>query len=111
MKDRGLEIISPTQTHLSLIKLPETIDSLVFQQKLERIGIISNRNMIPFDTKSAWKPSGMRFGTAALASRGLDINGANKIAHLVADALFDTKDENILAKEVLEITNTLNWWY
>lgn len=111
LKDRGLKIISPTQTHLSLIKLPDSSDSLAFQQKLERVGIISNRNMIPFDTKSAWKPSGMRFGTAALASRGLDTNGAEKIANMVADALFDIRDERTIAEEVLELTQSLNWWY
>lgn len=111
LKDRGLKIISPTQTHLSLIKLPDSSDSLAFQQKLERVGIISNRNMIPFDTKSAWKPSGMRFGTAALASRGLDTNGAERIANMVADALFNVRDERTIAEEVLELTQSLNWWY
>jgi glycine hydroxymethyltransferase len=111
LKNRGLEIISPTQTHLCLVKLPDHADSLVFQKKLEQIGIISNRNMIPFDTKSAWKPSGMRFGTAALTSRGLDVDGAKKIGNIVADALFETKEESELAQEVLEIAQNLNWWY
>jgi glycine hydroxymethyltransferase len=43
--------------------LPDTVDSLEFQRLLERVGIITNRNMIPFDPKSAWRPSGMRLGT------------------------------------------------
>ncbi|MBC7472359.1 MAG: serine hydroxymethyltransferase [candidate division SR1 bacterium] len=111
LKGRGLEIISSTQTHLALVKLPSDSDSIVFQQKLERVGIISNRNMIPFDTKSAWRPSGMRFGTAALTSRGLDINGAKKIANMIVDTLFDTKDESTITKEVLELAQSLNWWY
>jgi glycine hydroxymethyltransferase len=111
LKLHGLEVISPTQTHLCLIKLPEQVDSLAFQQKLERVGIISNRNMIPFDTKSAWKPSGMRFGTAALASRGLDVKCAEKVADMIADTLYDKKDEEIIAKEVLELAQSLNWWY
>jgi glycine hydroxymethyltransferase len=111
LSSHGLEVISPTQTHLCLIKLPEQIDSLGFQQKLERVGIISNRNMIPFDTKSAWKPSGMRFGTAALVSRGLNVNGAEIVADMIADALYDKKDEETIAKDVLELAQSLNWWY
>jgi glycine hydroxymethyltransferase len=111
LKNHGLEVISPTQTHLSLIKLPSDCDSLAFQQKLERIGIVTNRNMIPFDTKSAWKPSGMRFGTAALTSRGLDTTGAAKIADIVADTLFAKKEEDVLAKDVLQLAQGLNWWY
>ena len=111
LKRYDIEIISPTQTHLSLIKLPENIDSIEFQKKLERIGVISNRNMIPFDTKSAWRPSGMRFGTAALASRGLDNSGALKVADIVAAALYGSETEDILAKKVLSIAQGLNWWY
>jgi glycine hydroxymethyltransferase len=111
LKARGIEIISPTQTHLILVKLPDQADSLQFQKKLERIGIISNRNMIPFDTKTAWKPSGMRFGTAALASRGLTVQGAELIGHMIADALFETKEEAILTTEVLGLAQSLNWWY
>jgi glycine hydroxymethyltransferase len=111
LKKYGIEIISPTQTHLTLIKLPEDSDSVDFQKKLERLGIISNRNMIPFDSKSAWKPSGMRFGTAALTSRGLDIAGAEKIGDMIADALFDREKEEDIFKKVLELANSLNWWY
>jgi glycine hydroxymethyltransferase len=111
LKNRGIKIISPTQTHLILIKLPESVDSLEFQKKLERVGIVCNRNLIPFDSKSAWRPSGMRFGTAALASRGLDVTGAEKIGNLIADALFETQSEDALTASVLEIAQSLNWFY
>lgn len=111
LKCHNIQIISPTETHLSLIKLPENVDSLEFQKKLERIGIITNRNMIPFDTKSAWRPSGMRFGTAALASRGLKNEGALRVADIVAAALYGSETEDILAEKVLSMAQSLNWWY
>jgi glycine hydroxymethyltransferase len=110
LKNRGLEITSPTQTHLSLIKLPEEMDSLEIQKRLEHIGIITNRNMIPFDTKTPWKPSGLRLGGAALASRDLTEIQAEMVGNLIADTIFENQTEEIIAKKVLELAQNLNWW-
>lgn len=111
MQNSGLEIISATQNHLCLIKLPDDVDSLEMQQKLERVGIVTNRNSIPFDSKTPWRPSGMRFGTAALTSRGLNQNQAVEIGKLIADTVFGRENEENLAKKTLEIAQGLNWWY
>jgi glycine hydroxymethyltransferase len=110
LKSRGLEIISPTETHLCLIKLPETIDSLETQKRLEHIGIITNRNMIPFDIKTAWKPSGLRLGGAALTSRGLTETQAEMVGNLIADTIFESQSGEIIAKQVLDLAQSLNWW-
>ena len=107
----GLEVISPTQNHLSLVKLPDNVDSLEFQKQLERIGIITNRNMIPFDTKSAWRPSGMRFGTAALASRGLTVDQATAIGRLIGDLALQKVTEEAAQKQVKDLVSTLAWYY
>jgi glycine hydroxymethyltransferase len=71
LRDNGMMIISPTQNHLCLVKLPTELDSLELQNKLESQGIICNRNSLPFDSRSPWRPSGLRFGLAALTSRGI----------------------------------------
>ncbi len=107
----GLEVVSPTQNHLCLIKLPDDVDSLEFQRSLERAGIISNRNMIPFDTKSAWRPSGMRFGTAALASRGLTPAQATKLGRLIAGLALGKTSEDEAKEFALKLAKKLNWWY
>ncbi len=107
----GLEIVSPTQNHLCLVKLPDKVDSLEFQRQLERVGIITNRNMIPFDPKSAWRPSGMRFGTAALASRGLNVVQAERLGGLVAELALGKTDEATAAEEVAVLSSQLAWWY
>ena len=107
----GLEIISPTQNHLCLIKLPTELDSLEIQKKLESAGIITNRNGIPFDPKTPWRPSGMRFGTAALTSRGLTTDQAELIGSLIADLIFDRRSEQQVASDVLDLARSLNWWY
>jgi glycine hydroxymethyltransferase len=107
----GLEIISPTQTHLNLVKLPDSVDSLEFQKRLERVGIISNRNMIPFDKKSAWKPSGMRFGTPAVASRGMTMDQAHALGSLIADLAHGKASEEVAAAKVKDMAATLKWYY
>ena len=105
----GLEIVSPTQNHLVLLRLPEALDSLEFQNKLETLGVITN--LIPFDTKSAWRPSGMRFGMAALTSRGITAQQAHdlgvKIAWLATGRLAEADVEAF----VKELVGKLNWYY
>jgi len=111
LNSSGLDIISPTQNHLTLIKLPEDSDSLKIQNDLEAIGIICNRNTFPSDTKSAWKPGGLRLGTAALTSRGLDENAASKIGEIISDSVFGRKKNETLKSSVNELVNKLNWYY
>ncbi len=109
--EAGLEIVSPTQNHLCLVKLPDTTDSLEFQKQLERVGIISNRNMLPFDTKSAWRPSGMRFGTAALTSRGLTTNQASELGQLIGQLALGKVTEEAAKEQSAALASKLNWWY
>ena len=111
LQSNGLPIISPTQTHLCLIKLPETLDSLKVQLNLESLGIITNRNKIPFDTKSAWRPSGLRLGTAALTSRGMTGDQFQNLGGLISDSILNRKSVDQITKESLELANSLNWWY
>jgi glycine hydroxymethyltransferase len=107
----GLGIISPTQNHLCLAKLPDEMDSLEIQKKLESAGIITNRNGIPFDPKTPWRPSGMRFGTAALSSRGLNTDQAIYIGKLITDVIFNRQHLDLISKKVAELEESLNWWY
>jgi glycine hydroxymethyltransferase len=109
--DGGLEVVSPTQNHLCLVKLPDSVDSLEFQRLLERVGIITNRNMIPFDQKSAWRPSGMRLGTPALASRGLTVESAHTIGLTIGRLANRKVSEDEVKNTVSGIVKTLNWYY
>ncbi len=107
----GLEIISPTQTHMCLVKLPADIDSLEIQQKLEKCGIITNRNMLPKDTKTPWRPSGLRLGSAALTSRGADTNDFKTIAHLITDIVLSKISEKEAGAAVSKLAQSLKWYY
>jgi glycine hydroxymethyltransferase len=107
--NQGIEIISPTQNHLLLIKLTDNIDSLDFQIKLEKNKIITNRNTIPFDKKSPYRPSGMRFGTPALTSRGLTEYQAIEIAKIISDLIKNPDLDK--TQEVENIISNLNFYY
>lgn len=107
----GLQIISPTETHLCLVRLPDEADSLAAQQKLESCGIITNRNAIPNDTRPAWRPSGMRFGTAALASRGLNTQDAMQLGELIATIVLGRVTDGETSRGVKEIISRLKWHY
>jgi glycine hydroxymethyltransferase len=107
----GLSIVSPTQNHLCLVKLPDDVDSLEFQRLLERVGIITNRNLIPFDTKSAWRPSGIRLGTAALASRGLSTDQAHNLGELIGHLATGKATETEAKKSVADLATQLRWYY
>lgn len=111
LADSGLTIISPTQNHLCLIRLPDELDSLTIQQELESLGVITNRNVIPFDPKTPWRPSGMRFGTAALTSRGLTEDMASEVGHIIGDAIFNRDNTDSLLQRVRAVVDELKWWY
>ncbi len=111
VRSGGLTIVSPTQTHLSLIRLPEESDSLAAQQQLEQLGIVLNRNMVFNDPKSAWRPSGLRVGTAALTSRGLNEMQAEALGSLVAGVVQSSLSDKQARVQVQKMVSELAWWY
>ena len=111
LRDGGIEIVTPTATHLVLAKLPKNVDSLEIQKKLEMLGIITNRNQIPFDAKSPWRPSGLRLGTAALASRGLTAAQAAQLGSIIADIVLSETDDAQTTIKCSELLSQLNWPY
>jgi glycine hydroxymethyltransferase len=107
----GFDIVSPTQNHLVLVRLPDAVDSLEFQRRLEAVGIITNRNMIPFDPKSAWRPSGMRFGLAALTSRGVTAAQSHELGVKIAWLATGRIDDSGLTDFVNDLVSKLKWYF
>ena len=107
----GLHPVSPTGTHLVLIHIPDDQDSLELQLKLESLGIITNRNAVPGDTKSAWRPSGMRFGTAALTSRGIESLQSEELGRLIGQIIVGTINDVDANKYVESLIKSLSWPY
>ena len=91
----GFSLVSGgTDNHLMLIDLTNLgISGREAQDRLEKNGIIVNRNTIPYDTRSPFDPSGIRIGTPALTSRGMKEKEMKAVAELIYKTL--AKGENV----------------
>ncbi len=86
-----------TDTHLVLIDLTQKeISGKKAEITLERAGITTNKNMVPFDKKSPMVTSGIRIGTPALTTRGFKENEMIQIARLIDDVIQNIEDEKII---------------
>lgn len=87
----GWRIISGgTDSHLVLVDVwmeGKGITGKEAETKLEKVGIIVNKNAIPYDTRSPFDPSGIRLGTACETSRGAKEKDFKKIAERINKAL------------------------
>jgi glycine hydroxymethyltransferase len=83
-----------TDNHLFIVDLrPQRVTGLQLQTALEKAGITVSRSCIPYDPEKPWITSGIRIGTPAIAARGMGINEAITIAHLV-DEVVKNHDDN-----------------
>lgn len=107
---RGFDIVSGgTENHSMLIdlrnKYPE-ISGKQAEHALVAADITVNKNMVPFDNRSAFQTSGIRLGTAAITSRGAKEDLVLKIAELIERVLDNYNNESIIA-EVRSYVNDL----
>jgi len=105
----GFRIVSGgTDTHLMLVDLTEKgITGSDASFILGVAGITVNKNLIPFDKKSAGVASGIRVGTPAVTTRGMKEHQMRKIAQLINKAIEGSDNNDILKevrKEVLALT-------
>lgn len=98
LKKRGYRIVSNgTDNHLMVIDLRnKNITGIEAQEILEKTGIITNRNLIPFDPLPPSKTSGIRIGTPAITSRGMKEKEMVKIADWIDTILKNRNNEKIL---------------
>jgi glycine hydroxymethyltransferase len=85
--DKGYKVISGgTDNHSMLIdlrtKYPE-LTGKIAEQALVSADITTNKNMVPFDSRSAFQTSGLRFGTPAITTRGLKEEKMGWIVELI----------------------------
>ncbi|GIO35268.1 serine hydroxymethyltransferase [Paenibacillus antibioticophila] len=106
----GLNLVSGgTDNHLMLIDTRNlNITGKDAEHVLDSIGITVNKNAIPFDPTSPFVTSGIRIGTPAVTSRGMDEEAMKAIGRIIALVLKNPKDEAVLAKargQVAELTD------
>ena len=100
--NRGYKVISGgTDNHLMLIdlrpKFPE-LTGKVAENTLVRADITINKNMVPFDSRSAFSTSGIRVGAPAVTTRGLKEDDMNVVVDLIDQVLCDVNNEAVIEK-------------
>lgn len=95
---KGYKIISGgTDNHCMLVDLRTKFPDLtgkVAEKALVAADITSNKNMVPFDSRSAFQTSGLRFGTPAITTRGMKEDMMPWIVELIDRVLLTPEDEN-----------------
>lgn len=97
---KGYDIISGgTDNHMMLIDLRNKgINGKQAEFALVQADITANKNMVPFDDKSPFITSGIRFGTAAITTRGLDESDMKTVVDLIDRVLSDIDNEAAIAQ-------------
>ena len=102
---RGYKLISEgTDNHMMLIDLRnKDITGKDAELALVKAEITANKNMVPFDDKSPFVTSGIRVGTAAITTRGLNEADMEIIVALIDRVLSNYQDETVLAEVAKEV--------
>ena len=99
---RGIKLVSGgTDNHLMLMDLTGTgVTGKELQLRLDECNITSNKNTIPFDPEKPFITSGVRLGTAAVTTRGMNEEDMVVIADCIADCIFDydNKKESVVER-------------
>jgi glycine hydroxymethyltransferase len=98
--EHGFQLITGgTDNHLLLIDMtPKNIGGKPYAKALDRAGIVTNYNAIPFDPRKPFDPSGIRIGTPAVSSRGMGAPEMQRIAAWMAEVAEHVTDEGRLAR-------------
>ena len=107
---RDYNIISGgTENHSILIDLRnKEITGKLAEKALVNADITINKNMVPFDDKSPFVTSGIRIGTAAITTRGLEFDSMNKVADLIDRVIQNPENEQSLSSVRSEVNEMMS---
>ncbi|NDW09918.1 serine hydroxymethyltransferase [Dysgonomonas sp. 520] len=109
-KDKGYKVVSGgTDNHLILVDLRQKFPELTgkaAEKALVEADITTNKNMVPFDSRSPFLTSGLRFGTPAITTRGAKEPMMGEIVEMVDTVLSNYQDESTI-KAVREKVNQM----
>lgn len=109
---RGFTIVSGgTDNHSMLVDLRSKYPDLtgkVAENALVSADITVNKNMVPYDTRSAFQTSGIRLGTPAITTRGAKEDLMILIADLIEEVLNNPEDENVIASVRARVNETMS---
>ncbi|MDR0506158.1 MAG: serine hydroxymethyltransferase [Dysgonamonadaceae bacterium] len=109
--DKGYKIISGgTDNHLMLVDLRSKFPNLTgkqAEQALVSADITANKNMVPFDSRSPFQTSGLRFGTPALTTRGLKESLMGEIVELIDTALSNVENDAAIKSVAAKVNSIM----
>jgi glycine hydroxymethyltransferase len=102
---KGYDIVSGgTDNHVMLVDLTaKEITGKAAENALHAAGITTNKNMVPFDTKSPFVTSGIRLGTPAMTTKGFKEDEMRLVAGMIDKVLSNLEDEKVIAKVRKEV--------
>ena len=108
--NKGYNIISGgTDNHMMLIDLRnKNISGKHAELALVKADITANKNMVPFDDKSPFVTSGIRFGTPAITTRGLIESDMKKVVELIDEVISNHENEKIIYEVRKKVNNLMS---
>ena len=105
LSEAGIRLVSGgTDNHMVLVDVtPMGITGQQAESALESVGIIANKNAIPYDPRPPRVTSGLRLGTPAITSRGMAEAEVKQVALMLAKVLSDVEDSAAHAKVAAEV--------
>ena len=100
LNERGFDLVSGgTDNHLILCDLTNKgVPGKVAARALDQAGIVCNYNSVPFDPRKPFDPSGIRLGTPALTSRGMDEADMRQVGLWIDEVVSHPEDESVRAR-------------
>ena len=109
--DKGYKIISGgTDNHSMLVDLRTKFPDLtgkVAEKALVSADITTNKNMVPFDSRSPFQTSGLRFGTPAITTRGLKEDKMGEIVEMIDRVLHSPEDSAVISAVKAEVNKLM----
>ena len=116
-KSMGYRVVSNgTDNHLILLDVKSSVNitGLVAEKALDEVNITVNKNTIPRETEKSYITSGIRIGSPAMTTRGLNEEDFREIARII-DSTFKNLDneeeKELIRKRVKDITSKYPLWY
>ncbi len=105
LNDNGFRLISGgTDNHLMLVDVTtKNTTGKIAEHALDEAGICCNKNMIPFDQRSPFDPSGIRLGTPATTTRGMKESEMEQIGVWITDVLKNPADKHVIERVKKEV--------
>ncbi|KZE98395.1 serine hydroxymethyltransferase [Rhodococcus sp. EPR-157] len=107
--DKGVSVLTGgTDVHLALVDLRNSqLDGQQAEDLLHEVGITVNRNAVPFDPRPPMVTSGLRIGTAALATRGFGEAEFTEVADIIGTALATGEASDSLKERVVKLAQSV----